>query len=206
MGLEGKTYHRLLILTDNGVMVDCICRCGTKRTIKKWKLLHGHVKSCGCLQKEGRLKDHGMRKTATYRSWAMMLNRCYNPNATQYKYYGGKGIQVCEKWHNFKCFFEDMGVRPDNTTLDRENGTLGYNLKNCRWATKAQQSQNRSNVRWIQIGDEIKTYTEWRRYFKISCGSFEFCKKNNPLLSDEDVFRLIIAKRELREKIKIERW
>lgn len=83
----------------------------------------------------------------TYRSWAMMKNRCLNPNAMDFAYYGGRGIRVCRSWLKFKNFLADMGSRPDGTTLDRKNNNKGYTPKNCRWATKQEQSRNRRDVK-----------------------------------------------------------
>ena len=80
-----------------------------------------------------------------YRSWNSMITRCYNPKAASYRYYGGKGIKVCEEWKsNFRAFYKDMGPRPEGTTLDRIDGNKDYEPGNCRWATVKQQIHNRS--------------------------------------------------------------
>lgn len=80
-----------------------------------------------------------------YYSWTCMIQRCINSTRDSWKYYGGKGITVCDKWmHSFESFLEDMGPRPENMTLDRIDGDKGYFPENCRWATKAQQASNRS--------------------------------------------------------------
>ncbi len=72
-----------------------------------------------------------------------MMTRCYNTKRDTYKYYGGKGVAVCRRWMKFENFYADMGPRPKGTSLDRKNGEKGYSKQNCRWATRAQQSQNR---------------------------------------------------------------
>lgn len=86
---------------------------------------------------------HGMHNTKTYHSWEQMKQRCLNPKATRYPTYGGVGITICERWSEFKNFYEDMGIRPAGTTLDRINPYGNYEPNNCRWATYKEQVHNR---------------------------------------------------------------
>lgn len=92
---------------------------------------------------------HGLSKTKAYRHWIYMKARCYNPRASKYELYGGRGIAVCDRWRNsFANFYADMGDPPPRHTLDRIDGTKGYSPDNCRWATHKEQSRNlRTNVR-----------------------------------------------------------
>jgi hypothetical protein len=73
-----------------------------------------------------------------------MIQRCENPKAANWPRYGGKGVTVCDRWHSFEAFLEDMGERPPGMTLDREKGHIGYQPDNCRWATLEQQNANRT--------------------------------------------------------------
>ncbi len=92
----------------------------------------------------------GGRPSATYTTWNMMLQRVLNPNATGYKYYGGRGIKVCKRWLKFDNFLKDMGVRPEGMILDRINNDGDYKPSNCRWATPVSSANNRSerNTAW----------------------------------------------------------
>jgi hypothetical protein len=77
-------------------------------------------------------------------TWAMMLNRCYNPLCSSYPDYGGRGIRVCARWHVFYNFIADLPPKPSPShSLDRKDNNGNYEPSNCRWATKSQQALNR---------------------------------------------------------------
>jgi hypothetical protein len=69
-----------------------------------------------------------------------MIQRCENPKATAYRFYGARGITVCARWHSFENFLSDMGPRPKGLTLDRIDNDGGYEPDNCRWADFATQT------------------------------------------------------------------
>lgn len=81
----------------------------------------------------------------TFNSWRAMLMRCRNPKWHGYKYYGGRGISVCERWLRLLNFVADMGPRPDGMFLERKDNNLGYCKGNCVWATRLEQARNK---RW----------------------------------------------------------
>ena len=100
---------------------------------------------------------HGMRNTSEWHIWAQMKGRCQNVNNRQYPDYGGRGITVCKKWQKFEGFFEDMGHKPKDFTLERIDVNEGYNKENCMWIHKSKQSRNRRNVIHIEnlVGAEF---------------------------------------------------
>jgi hypothetical protein len=101
--------------------------------------------------------------------WKNMISRCRNEKHPQYPRYGGRGINVCDRWaDSFADFVADMGRRPEGTSIDRENNDLGYCPENCRWATPRQQANNtRANV-LLTVDGETKTVAEWARISGIS--------------------------------------
>jgi len=99
--------------------------------------------------------------TLTYASWAAMMTRCRNKKN---KDYGGKGIQVCERWKTFANFYADMGERPSKShSIDRKKNNKGYDPKNCKWSTKIEQGNNHSLNRRMRYRGEIMTISQARR-------------------------------------------
>jgi hypothetical protein len=104
----------------------------------------------------GRL-THGKTDSPEYRSWRAMHNRCFLPSHAHYAEYGGRGIKICDRWagprrvggynEGFQNFWDDMGPRPEGTSLDRINPNGDYEPGNCRWATSQQQNLNRRPFR-----------------------------------------------------------
>ena len=94
------------------------------------------------------IKFHGMYGTPEYQVWNDMIQRCNNSKRASYKYYGGRGIQVCPKWKDsFLAFFKDMGKKPGNkSSIDRINNNGNYEPGNCKWSSPKMQVRNRSNT------------------------------------------------------------
>lgn len=126
----------------------------------------------------------------TYRSWQMMKNRCLNPNAADFAYYGAKGITVPENWLTYEGFLADMGERPCHTTLDRRDGQKGYSKSNCRWATRQTQSQNRHyTLNVTHDGATFKSW-EWAEKLSIRLATFHhrLWRHKRGLLSRAEIF------------------
>jgi hypothetical protein len=154
MNLVGQKFSRLTVIdyapSNNKAQTrfKCLCDCGNEHIAMGTLLKRGAVKSCGCLLVEtGRMiglqsKVHGMLNTTTYRIWSNMKERCRNPSQRAYRWYGAKGVTVCERWLTFSNFLADMGERPHDKTLDRINPFGNYEPNNCRWADEATQKSN----------------------------------------------------------------
>lgn len=118
----------------------------SRETIGERMLVHGHA----------RMRKH----TPTYRTWNMMLARCRNPNFPGFRYYGARGISVCERWLSFQNFLADMGERPSlDHSIDRIDSGRGYEPSNCRWATHKEQRRNQKRNRQVERSDGLRFRT-----------------------------------------------
>ena len=165
--------------------IECKCDCGTKRYTRVLKLLRGATRSCGCSKMRTGASchtyTHGMTRTAEFKAWSAMMDRCECQTNKDYPEYGARGIRVCGRWkESFKTFLSDMGVRPSPMhSLDRVNNDKGYSPDNCRWATRKQQANNRRGNRIIEAFGEKKTISEWASISEISYAClFERLKTN----------------------------
>jgi hypothetical protein len=136
------------------------------------------------------MTTHGLsvKHKKEYTSWLCMKSRCYNSNEVGYKHYGGRGIKVCERWRtSFPAFFEDMGIRPDNHSLDRINPDGDYEPSNCRWSGRIVQRTNQKRVELIEYKGERKTIAEWSRCLNMDQGKL-WERHHKHHLSPDEVF------------------
>lgn len=166
---SGDKYGRLTVVAELPVVIknsryirvfQCQCECGTLTEVRLYNLRNGGVVSCGCAHFKYK---NGEYKSATYRSWDMMKQRCTNPRDPAYHNYGGRGIEVCERWLHFQNFLMDMGERPSlKHSIDRYPDANGpYAPGNCRWATRGQQNRNRRNNVLLTFNGETKCAADW---------------------------------------------
>jgi hypothetical protein len=147
----GKVFGRLTVVEFSGELCrrnalwTCKCECG--KTVKATSdNLKGTTRSCGCLRIDNNRAKATLKKAnpAIYIVWCGMRQRCSNPKHVSYKDYGGRGIQVCERWRTFDNFMNDMGPRPTpKHTIERSDNEKGYIPGNCYWATRDVQAKNR---------------------------------------------------------------
>jgi len=102
----------------------------------------------------GRSSTKYSPKDRTYNSWTSMHWRCSTNTPKIKRIYKDKYISVCERWRSFELFLEDMGDRPEGTSLDRIDGTKGYSPENCRWADLLTQSRNTSQIK-LKFNDAL---------------------------------------------------
>ena len=159
----GNEFNKIKIMETIGrdkkhhLIVRCVCDCGNIFDGLYTKIKNGYTKSCGCLSKkaldDGRALNikHRFSNSRFYQIWRGMKGRCSNENLKEYKNYGGRGIKVCDKWIEFLNFKEDMyetylkhvvDFGEKDTTIERVDVNGNYELKNCTWATKKEQSNN----------------------------------------------------------------
>lgn len=173
--LKGMRFGRLLVLEREGVSSQgsvrwrCLCDCGTEVVVDGRHLRRGTSQSCGCLAREvtsSRSTVHGLANHRVSNIYHCMRARCYNVNDRSYKYYGGRGIEVCERWRNspggFLAFVEDMGLPPEKASLDRIDNNGNYCPENCRWATPEEQANNKSSNIKIEHAGVVMTAAQWK--------------------------------------------
>lgn len=176
--MVGQQFGRLTVMERRGsdrnqkALWLAECACGARVTKTTGQLRSGHTRSCGCLRSETAKRTftkHGLtagrRASPEIATWSAMIRRCHDPRESHYPWYGARGIKVCARWRaSFGAFLADMGIRPGpGFTLDRIDNDGDYTPENCRWATSAEQSRNRSDNHWIEIDGERRTLVDWAR-------------------------------------------
>lgn len=179
----GRRFGRLTAVAlhhKNGTSryIECKCDCGNTKVVLSSNLSTGKTQSCGCLYREmlavhlpmlhEGIRKHGRSQTGAYSSWKKMVARCVDSSNHAWKDYGGRGIQVCERWLVFENFYEDMGERPPRMTIDRIDANGNYEPGNCRWATRTEQNRNkRNNVRLAYQG-RTELLVDWAKELGVS--------------------------------------
>ena len=202
---KGERYGKLIVIAFHELKKTkaywkCKCDCGNETIARSDKLKSGTKKSCGCLSKEvsrnnmnkirksippingehhnPRNNKHGLHNTRFYNIWRGMKERCFNERNKDFHHYGGRGIDVWERWLEFNNFKDDMykeylshsikhGER--NTSIDRIEVNGNYELSNCRWATwKIQANNQRDKAKRFEYRGEKYTVKELSNKYNLS--------------------------------------
>ncbi len=167
--LTGQKFNRLTVIEFAEIRRGraywlCQCECGKNLIADGHQISSGSTKSCGCWHKDRWHKvitKHGKQNTRTYKIWAGVKKRCTNPNAQNWKYYGGRGIKLAEEWHTFEGFLADMGEAAEGMTIERIDNDGDYCPENCKWATVKEQARNMKTNVLVEWNGEKKTIAEW---------------------------------------------
>ena len=153
--LTGQKFGRLTVIKHiKHKFWLCKCECGNEIKVISDNFKAGRTKSCGCYRKENSemlLYKHGKKHSRLYNVWCGIKRRCFNINCQEYKYYGLRGITICEEWKNdFEQFYNWAMLNGYNEyakfgecTIDRIDVNGNYEPRNCRWITLKEQSKNK---------------------------------------------------------------
>lgn len=154
-------YGKLTVLDKEGRYFFVRCDCGVEKKVRMDHLKSGATISCGCVGKKNSREaktTHGMSHTRVFKIWEGVLYRCRN----KVKNYGKRGISVCDRWNDFKNFYEDMGDPPSKQhSIDRIDVNGDYFKDNCRWATQKQQARNKRSNTILNHDGKSLTIAEW---------------------------------------------
>lgn len=187
--LTNKRFSQLVVLgiekSGEHKYWKCLCDCGNIKIASTSNLINGTTKSCGHERKQkekivrkntSKTTKDGKRKLChlehqrILRIRRCMIERCECPNNNNYKYYGGKGITVCEEWRNDPLSFYDWSIEneySDELSIDRIDPNGNYEPNNCRWANQKTQNRNKKNSVLINYKNQSKTLSEWCEILKL---------------------------------------
>jgi len=181
--LGGERFGRLVVIERYGCNVQgrakwlCRCDCGRETAVDSRNLKSGNTRSCGCLRRDisvAKATIHGHKRggkaSPAYESWTHMIQRCTNHKNKDYRYYGGRGITVCERWREFRNFLKDMGEPPPGHEIDRIDNDKSYEPRNCRWVTRAENNRNTRRNRLLSHNGRTQCMAQWDRTLGLFAG------------------------------------
>lgn len=180
--IAGQRFGSLVVIEkvekrnnkDRHAHWKCLCDCGNYAVITSARLRSGQ-KTCGC-------SNNGKSTTRLYRIWNGMKKRCYTPNEGAYKYYGARGISVCDEWKNNFFAFKEWAIKTgynDGLTIDRIDVNGNYSPSNCRWATRKEQANNTRRNRILTFNGKSMNIAEWSKETGIKQNTILYRIKRN---------------------------
>lgn len=162
----GDRFGRLSVVSFSSVnkhrsrLYLCRCDCGTEKIFNRSDLHSGRSSSCGCLRIErhkaatsgekNHFYIHGGSGTKLHRLWRGMFERCNDPKHISFKFYGGKGVTVCNEWKVFsvfRCWAQRNGYQ-NGLSIERIDPLGKYEPSNCEWITRAENTARCNKTRW----------------------------------------------------------
>ena len=188
--LEGQRFGRWTVIEQCGVdhrgekMYRCQCDCGNISVVRSSNLRDGRSSSCGCFANElvsKRSKTHGMTDTRLFRIWSGIKRRCFTTTDYHYKWYGARGISMCDEWKNsFQIFYNwaiSNGYRED-LSIDRVDNNGNYEPSNCRWITHAEQMRNQGKNIMLTYNGKTLCAMDWSKETGMSDATIRWRKKH----------------------------
>lgn len=153
----------------------CVCSCGAQEEVRAEHLLKERTQSCGCLKRElaaAQKLRHGGSDSLLYDVWTQMVQRCENARNKQFARYGGRGITVCDRWHDFALFRADnIEHYQPGLTIDREKNDGNYEPGNCRWVTNKVNGRNRPKTLVVEFEGKSVPLNELAERFGLKTGT-----------------------------------
>lgn len=184
--ITGRRFHNLTAIcfdhtAKRNVYWKFLCDCGEEVIIQKSSVISGKTKrcrKCGCIERKktrykngftNEIKEKG--KKSFYVTWTSMMHRCYRAKDASYENYGGRGIIVCDEWHDYKQFEawakQTNPTKDKSLSLDRIDCNGNYEPLNCRWVSDTQQQNNKRTNIFLEYENERHTLAEWARIKNI---------------------------------------
>ena len=174
--LTGMRFGQLTVLRRSeiryfsNIMWECECDCGEKLLLASAILRRGQKSCIKCCHKR-ESAPYRVSETHIYKIWQSIKSRCFRKSDRAYRYYGGRGIVMCDEWKNDFFAFQDWIVGhgyKDDLTIDRIDNNGNYCPGNCRFVTMKEQSRNKRNNIFVEHDGEVKILSDWAKELGMS--------------------------------------
>ena len=175
--LIGEKFNKLTVIERDATHKSrpywiCKCVCGNTVSVRADLLKSGNTKACGCLYNKHNQALQG-NHSRIYSIYHDIKKRCYNAKCKSYKFYGAKGITICDEWLGDNGFinFYNWSVKngySDKLSIDRIKSNMPYSPNNCRWAEWGIQANNKSNKLFVTYNCKTQTLANWCRELNLN--------------------------------------